>query len=201
MAKNFLIGIDEVGRGPVAGPVTVCAFKISADFYKKLEAENFFEKLRDSKKLSQKKREEWFKKLKQLSLDNSQDVAFSVLSKTAKQIDHYGISNCIKKLIIENLEKISAAETDQIFLDGSLSAPEKFLNQETIIKGDEKIPVISFASIMAKVTRDYYMTRIAEKFPEYNFEKHKGYGTKIHMDNIKKHGVSEMHRLTYLKNI
>jgi len=200
MVKSYIIGIDEVGRGPVAGPVTVCAFKISTDFYDKLQADNFFEKLRDSKKLSIKKREEWFKKLKQLSLDNPQDLSFAVLSKTAMQIDRFGISNCIKKLISEDLEKINAAEKDQIFLDGSLSAPDKFLNQETIIKGDEKIPVIACASIMAKVTRDYYMTRIAEKFPEYGFEQHKGYGTSKHMEAIKKHGTSAMHRLTYLKN-
>ena len=196
---NFLIGIDEVGRGPVAGPVTICAFKILESKYEKLLAENFFDKLRDSKKLSEKKREEWFAKFAEL--EKQKIIEYSCLSKTAGDIDAIGISICIQKLIAETLQELKVTPTDKIFLDGSLNAPAEFPNQETIIKGDEKIPVISCASIIAKVLRDRKMTEFHGEFPEYGLDQHKGYGTSKHMEAIKKHGVSKIHRLTYLKNI
>jgi ribonuclease HII len=199
MNSQYLIGIDEVGRGPVAGPVTVCAFKILEGEYEKLLAENFFDKLRDSKKLSLKKREEWFEKFAEL--EKQKIIEYSCLSKTASEIDSIGISICIQKLIEENLIAVKADSKDKIFLDGSLNAPAEFINQETIIKGDEKIPVISCASIIAKVLRDRKMTEFDAEFPEYGLDKHKGYGTAKHMEAIKKHGVSKIHRLTYLKNL
>ena len=199
MTENFLIGIDEVGRGPVAGPVTICAFKILESEYEKLLAENFFDKLRDSKKLSEKKREEWFAKFAEL--EKQKIIEYSCLSKTAGDIDAIGISICIQKLIAETLQELKVAPTDKIFLDGSLNAPAEFPNQETIIKGDEKIPVISCASIIAKVLRDRKMTEFHAEFPEYGLDQHKGYGTSKHMEAIKKHGVSKIHRLTYLKNL
>ena len=199
MIGNFLIGIDEVGRGPVAGPVTICAFKILESEYKKLLAENFFDKLRDSKKLSEKKRKEWFAKFAEL--EKQKIIEYSCLSKTAGDIDAIGISICIQKLIAETLQELKVAPTDKIFLDGSLNAPAEFPNQETIIKGDEKIPVISCASIIAKVLRDRKMTEFHAEFPEYGLDQHKGYGTSKHMEAIKKHGVSKIHRLTYLKNL
>jgi len=199
MNSQYLIGIDEVGRGPVAGPVTICAFKISESEYKKLLSENFFDKLRDSKKLSEKKREEWFSKF--VELEKQKIIEYSCLSKTAGDIDAIGISICIQKSIAETLQELNATSTDKIFLDGSLNAPAEFPNQETIIKGDEKIPVISCASIIAKVLRDKKMTEFHAEFPEYGLDGHKGYGTSKHMEAIKKHGVSKIHRLTYLKNI
>jgi ribonuclease HII len=196
---NFLIGIDEVGRGPVAGPVTICAFKILESEYKKLVGQKFFDKLKDSKKLSEKKREEWFAKFAEL--EKQKIIEYSCLSKTAGDIDAIGISICIQKLIGETLQELNAAPTNKIFLDGSLNAPAEFSNQETIIKGDEKIPVISCASIIAKVLRDRKMTEFHAKFPEYGLDQHKGYGTSKHMEAIKKHGISAIHRLTYLKNL
>jgi len=199
MNSQYLIGIDEVGRGPVAGPVTICAFKILENEYEKLLAENFFDKLRDSKKLSEKKREEWFAKFAEL--EKQKIIEYSCLSKTAGDIDAIGISICIQKLIAETLDELNATPIDKIFLDGSLNAPAEFPNQETIIKGDEKIPVISCASIIAKVLRDRKMTDFHAEFPEYGLDKHKGYGTSKHMEAIKKHGVSKIHRLTYLKNL
>lgn len=199
MTENYLIGIDEVGRGPVAGPVTICAFKILKSEYEKLGAVKFFDKLRDSKKLSEKKREEWFAKFAEL--EKQKIIEYSCLSKTAGDIDAIGISICIQKLIAETLQELNTAPTDKIFLDGSLNAPAGFPNQETIIKGDEKIPVISCASIIAKVLRDRKMNEFHSEFPEYGFDQHKGYGTSKHMEAIKKHGVSKIHRLTYLKNI
>lgn len=199
MTTRYMIGIDEVGRGPVAGPVTICAFKILEGEYEKLLAENFFDKLKDSKKLSEKKREEWFAKF--VELEKQKIIEYSCLSKTAGDIDTIGISICIQKLIAETLQELKVTPTDNIFLDGSLHAPVEFLNQETVIKGDEKIPVISCASIIAKVLRDRKMTEFHGEFPEYGLDAHKGYGTSKHMEAIKKHGVSKIHRLTYLKNI
>ena len=199
MNSQYLIGIDEVGRGPVAGPVTVCAFKILESEYEKLLAENFFDKLKDSKKLSLKKREEWFEKFTEL--EKQKIIEYSCLSKTANDIDSIGISICIQKLIEENLITLNADPKDKIFLDGLLKAPAKFFNQETVIKGDEKIPVISCASIIAKVLRDREMTKFDVEFPEYGLDTHKGYGTAKHLEAIKKHGLSKIHRATYLKNI
>jgi ribonuclease HII len=88
-----------------------------------------------------------------------------------------------------------------LFLDGGLKAPKEYVNQQTIIKGDELHPVISCASIIAKVSRDNLMTKYGEEFPEYGFEKHAGYGTKAHYEAIKKHGMIALHRKSFLKNL
>lgn len=199
MDKGFLVGIDEVGRGPVAGPVTVCGFKISLKNYQKLEKQKFFSEIKDSKKCSEKKRKEWFAKFAEL--EKQKIIEYCCLSKSAKQIDKIGISKCIKELIKNILKDINANSTDQILLDGSLKAPDEFSNQQTIIKGDEKIPVISCASIIAKVLRDKKMVELDRIIPGYGLSKHKGYGTKKHLESIRKMGLSEIHRVTYLKNL
>lgn len=192
---THIVGIDEVGRGPLAGPVTLCACKITHNFDL-----TQFDGIKDSKKLSAKKRDEWFLKISQLKSKGELDFAYSFIS--AKEIDDNGIAPAIKKALEECLEalELEHAKT-QILLDGSLHAPEKFSIQETIIKGDEKIPLISAASIVAKVMRDMYMTEQGTLYPEYGFEKHKGYGTEAHIKAIKKHGISTLHRKTFLKNI
>jgi ribonuclease HII len=116
-------------------------------------------------------------------------------------IDKRGIVYAIKFGMNKCLEKLGAKVGDKIFLDGSLRAPVEFTNQETIIKGDEKVAVISLASICAKVTRDKYMKNLGEKYPEYKFEVHKGYGTKAHYDVINKYGLTEVHRQSFLKGL
>lgn len=199
MNNDFLIGIDEVGRGPVAGPVTVCGFKISLRNYEKLDKEKFFAGIKDSKKLSEKKREEWFTKFTELK--KQKVIEYCCLSKSAKEIDKVGISKCIKELITDILKDLNVNLKDQILLDGSLKAPDEFFNQQTIIKGDEKIPVISCASIIAKVLRDKKMMELDKTIPGYDFSKHKGYGTKKHLESIRNTGLSEIHRITYLKNL
>ncbi len=200
------IGIDEVGRGPLAGPVTLCAFGVQMsdrDFKKSFSKKYPNIKLDDSKKLTEKKRKEIDLILRK---DN---YKFFIKSKSAKDIDQLGIAVCIRK-IIENLLKnfikslnISEGEV-AILLDGGLKAPLQFTNQETHIKGDAKFAVISCASILAKVYRDEYMRNLSRKdrnLAKYSFEIHKGYGTKKHIESIRKNGISSEHRKTFLKNI
>lgn len=189
------MGIDEVGRGPLAGPLTVCACKVpyTFDF-------SHFKGIKDSKKLSPKKREGWFAKISDFRARGELDFALSSVPST--EIDEMGVAFAIKKALSRVLETMSLApESTLIKLDGALRAPEKFLFQETIIKGDEKIPIISAASIVAKVTRDRHMEEQARLYPEYSFEKHKGYGTSEHFKLIHKYGLSPIHRKSFCKNV
>ncbi len=192
---RYIIGIDEVGRGPLAGPVTVGAVLISRN----LKLPNF--KLRDSKKLSQKKREEWFRYIK-----SNPEIYFATASVSAKIIDKIGIKKATARALSRALSQAllsshSRIEGIEIMLDGLLYAPKKYINQKTIIKGDEKIPAISLASIAAKVTRDKKMVKLSKKYIGYGFEFHKGYGTKKHYEMIDKYGISKIHRKSYLKNL
>jgi ribonuclease HII len=194
---RFIIGIDEAGRGPLAGPVAVGAVLVSRDFDSSLVAEI---KNKDSKKLSSQKREIWFQKIKDWKKQGLLKYHVALMSNTI--IDTKGISYAIKKGIKECLHKLQAHNFEcEILLDGSLKAPEAFIFQKTIIKGDEKHFQISLASIAAKVIRDRKMEQIAYKFPEYLFEVHKGYGTDIHRKMIKKYGPSKAHRKSFLTNI
>ena len=166
--------------------------------YKRFKKENKNLAGRDSKKLSEKKREEWFEQIQGKALDMESAVAFS----SNKVIDTKGIVKAIEMAI----EKIFAGfkkrpEECLVLLDGNLKAPKEFKNQKTIIKGDEKEPVISLASIVAKVSRDRYIVKLSEKYPEYCFEKHKGYGTKLHYEMIKKHGLCNIHRRSFLRKL
>ena len=190
--KQYFVGIDEVGRGPLAGPVCVCSFVWFGErFPKELNG------IKDSKKLTEKKREEWFGKLNTFKKDGMCDFVFA--SKTAKHIDRYGISFSIKKCIEQTLSNLSVDSKNTIvLLDGGLKAPKEFVNQETIIKGDTKEFVIGADSIIAKVTRDNFMKRQSKNFPEYGFEIHKGYGTLKHRIIIKKKGLTSLHRNTYI---
>jgi ribonuclease HII len=189
-----IVGIDEVGRGPIAGPVAVCSFRCKPDFFESL---NIKTPLRDSKKLSKKQREEWFVYLKKAKGEGVCDYSVSFVS--AESIDKFGIVPAIKKALKVSLEKV-ASTPDEVFvyLDGGLEAPDEFTNQETTIKGDELYPVISCASIIAKVSRDTIMTIHAKEYPDYGFEKHVGYGTKAHYEAIKTHGVTPLHRKSFL---
>lgn len=191
---QYLVGIDEVGRGPIAGPVTLGIFAIDKKSIKKLEGFLKEISLKDSKQLSHNKRVEIFKLVKK------HKFIFSTVSLGANHVDKDGISKCIKKSISKLLKKYNCKNT-HVRLDGSLRAPEDFIYQETIIKGDEKDPLIALASIMAKVTRDKYMVKLLSKYPKYGFEKHKGYGTKEHRNAIKQWGICDVHRRSYCSNI
>lgn len=192
---NKIIGIDEVGRGPIAGPVAVCAFLCSADFFASVEIKI---PLRDSKKLTKKQRQEWFLYLKECKKNNLCDYHVSYVS--SEMIDNFGITKAIQKALNSSLLKVATDESISIYLDGGLKAGEGYVNQQTIIKGDELHPVISCASIIAKVSRDKVMALHGKEYPEYGFEKHSGYGTKAHYEAIKKNGTTPIHRKTFLKN-
>ncbi len=188
------IGIDEAGRGPLAGPVAVGAFLFRAGLTSEIKKMPI--PLRDSKKLTEIQREIWFAKILEWQKEGKAD--FSVSFAAASAIDKIGISQCIKNSLAKSLEKIYMKDCI-ILLDGGLKAPEKYKNQKTIIKGDEKEPAISLASICVKVLRDRLMKKYAKKFPNYGLEKHKGYGTAKHYENIRLFGVCSLHRKSYLK--
>lgn len=194
---KYIIGIDEAGRGPLAGPVSIGVFAVEKKYAKKV-----LSRANDSKKLSEKIREEIFSEIKVLLKEKKCFYDVSLVSE--KIIDTKGISFAIKKGLAKSLKKV-LKEIDRmpdevsVFLDGSLYAPKEFIKQKTIIKGDSLVPVIGMASIMAKVTRDRYMVRIAKKYPQYGFEIHKGYGTLAHRKAIKKYGISNIHRKTWIK--
>lgn len=194
-----IIGIDEVGRGPIAGPVAVCAYMAKKQIKMPLQKNGEKLKLRDSKKLSRERREEWFAHMEEWKAEGVCD--FHVCMVSAREIDKNGIAPAIRKAVAVCLEKINADPKTLILLDGGLKAPAQFKSQETIIKGDESEPVISLASIAAKVTRDRYMFKQAKKYPKYGFENHVGYGTKEHYKAIKKHGLTPLHRKSFLKGL
>lgn len=201
---KWLIGIDEVGRGPLAGPVAVCAAMVRADFdlswIKKHKP-----KLTDSKGLSEAAREQWNKTLQVLIKKGNLHFALSYAS--AKEIDKKGIAVCIRSLINKNLKKLKVKQKNLsnknslILLDGGLKAPEEYIFQKTIIKGDVKKPIISFASIIAKVARDSLMKKLSKIHKDYGFEKHKGYGTLAHRIAIKMNGPSVVHRKSFISRI
>jgi ribonuclease HII len=196
MSQNleYLVGIDEAGRGPLAGPVAVGMVKTPVDF-----DWNLISGVGDSKKVTPKNREAIFRRAKELKKEGKLD--FTVIMGSAKDIDEKGIAIVIKNAIEKGLKKLKVKpEECFVKLDGALRAPSEF-EQETIIKGDSKELVIGLASICAKVTRDEYMNKQSIIYPEYGFLQHKGYGTQMHREAIAKFGHSPEHRRTYCKNI
>jgi len=194
MKPKSIVGVDEAGRGPLAGPVTVGLVKIPVDFDWEL-----IPGVRDSKKISEKKRDVIYRRV--LELHVQKKLAYVVKSVSAASIDSKGIAPAIRRSIDAGISDLECDPANTfIKLDGSLHAPKEF-QQETIIKGDDKELVIGLASIMAKVTRDRYMIDQDKKYPMYGLAQHKGYGTKAHREAIAQHGFSPIHRQSYCKNI
>lgn len=208
---KYIIGVDEVGRGPLAGPVAVGVVMLKTcptrDRSREIVGPNRVESLkvsamwaqgfRDSKKLSPKKREEWFVKIKQARSEGW--LEYAVVFVAPSVIDRKGIVYAINTALVRALKNIEhEIKCTRVLLDGGLRAPAHYSNQQTIIKGDEKELVIALASIVAKVTRDKRMVALAKKFPAYGFERHKGYGTHAHYEAIKKHGITLHHRKSFL---
>lgn len=182
---KLIAGIDEAGRGPLAGPV-VCACVIMP-----LEKGKIIEGVNDSKKLSAKKREMLFEKILATA------IAYSIIEIDVKTIDEINILNATKLGMKKALEKLKI-KPDIVLIDAVKI--ETDIVQENIIKGDAKSYNIASASILAKVYRDRLMEKLSVEYPEYGFEKHKGYGTKLHIENLKMYGKTPIHRKTFIKN-
>ena len=194
---KWLVGIDEAGRGPLAGPVAVGVAVVPVLFdWTLLSGVN------DSKKLKESKREEVYRRA--LELKRAGKLDFAVCQTSALVIDKIGIVGAVETAMSKALKRLQLREHDcEVRLDGALKAPITYANQKTIIGGDGLEPIIGLASILAKVTRDRYMTRAGNK-PEllnYNLAVHKGYGTKEHRELISLHGLSDIHRRSFCKNI
>ena len=192
---RYLIGIDEAGRGPLAGPVAIGVVMVPRNFdWRSVKG------VKDSKKLSPRARETWCKKIKELKRDGALNFAVSCAS--AVVIDRRGIAPAIRTAIARCLARLDVhPRYSEIRLDGSLKAPEHFVNQKTIIGGDDLEQIIAMASVVAKVRRDRYMERMASRFPAYGFEVHKGYGTLVHRTAIKREGLCELHRVTFCRKL
>src|SRR3989344_506341 len=188
---KYLIGVDEAGRGPLAGPVSVGAVLVP----KKFDVLKIFPDVKDSKLLSPKVREEIYEEV--AARTKAGELKFCVRFADHAYIDAYGITRAVRQAVQKSVSALAPSpEGIEIFLDGLLHAPSKY-HQETIIHGDALIPIISLASVVAKVRRDRLMMKFAEKFPKYGFEIHKGYGTKVHRDAILRFGLCEIHRVSY----
>ena len=220
---RYKIGIDEVGRGCLAGPITVTALAIPEDFDfrifdfdlgihspeidSSLKHVNAKPVLRDSKKLSPKQRHEW-----SLRIKDAPEIMYVTKNIKPSVIDEINIAQAANlaahralKALIANYS-LPIANCD-IYLDGGLYIKNRryqeanFQNAQTIVKGDELIQVVSLASIVAKVHRDSKMKKMSKIYPQYGFHIHKGYATKMHRTAIRKHGISEFHRLSFLKKV
>ena len=183
--KNKVVcGIDEAGLGPLAGPIVVASCIIlNQDMDKEL-----LENINDSKKITEKKREHLFE-----IINNDKNIKYKISIIEASDIDMLGLSNAWKKGVIESI----TPDIDICLIDGIKKVDIENCYIETIVKGDQKSYSIAAASIIAKVTRDRIMRTIHEEFPEYGFNKHFGYGTKFHMDMLKKLGPCKFHRLCF----
>jgi len=185
----FTAGVDEAGRGPLAGPV-VAAAVIQISEFKKKQFSWLYE-INDSKKITEEKREFIFDKL----IEADSPFTVSVGIRDAKRIDEINILQATFECMKEAVSKLLISPT-YILVDGT-NIPNLGIIQEKIIKGDSKCLCIAVASIVAKVTRDRLMRKYDQLYPEYNFKKHKGYGTSEHIQAIKKFGQCDIHRLTF----
>lgn len=198
---KFIIGIDEVGRGALAGPVVVGAAMIPSEG--RISFPRIFGKLKDSKKLSARQRSAWAGYLRR-----RRDILFVTARVYPRGIERMNISKAANHAALRAFERLLRNhhrvwdDIRRIFLDGGLYLgngvqPEK---ARTIIRGDEKITAVKIASIVAKVSRDGSMTRLAKVYREYGFDIHKGYGTASHFRAIRKYGPSPVHRKSFLGN-
>lgn len=202
---KYIIGIDEVGRGSLAGPVAVSAVCVPRAF-RVAARERKIGTLRDSKKLSAAQRERWFE-----YFCSHKKIKYAVAQVHSKAIDAINISRAANRAAGRAFKLLRArhgidVKKCAVFLDGGLYLNSKKASIEeygarTIIKGDEKIIAVKIASIIAKVVRDRGMKKLSKKFPRYSFEIHKGYGTKRHIAAIKRFGPSPVHRLTFLQKV
>jgi ribonuclease HII len=182
---NFIVGIDEAGRGPLAGPVVACACFIPPEMAQE------FADVNDSKKLTEAKREEIFERLQ------SDKIIYGLGSATAAEIDELNILQATFLAMRRAAEKLKNLPNALALVDGPYPAAGLTMQQQPVIDGDALSLSIAAASILAKVTRDRYMCSLDEQYPEYRFSEHKGYGTAKHMAALKKYGPCPEHRKTF----
>lgn len=178
---QYVCGVDEAGRGPLAGPVCAAAVILPKGY--------LIDGVNDSKKLSEKKREQLFDKIKE------EAISYSITLVHQDVIDEINIREATKVAMKKAVEGLDVP-ADYAMIDGNM-LPELSIDADYIIKGDAKSESIAAASILAKVTRDRYMLKMAEKYPQYQFEKHKGYGTKLHYEMLAEYGPCEIHRRSF----
>ncbi len=182
---RLVVGIDEAGRGPLAGPVVAGAVLIDKKYFNLIKKNKL---IKDSKQLSFNQRKQAYDFL-------IKRVKWGIGIISEKQIDRINILNATKKAMIKAVKALKI-KPDFLIIDGNIKLDIK-CNQQGIVKGDVKVLSCSAASIIAKVTRDEIMIKLDKKYPNYNFKKHKGYGTKEHMKNIKKYGLCKIHRKSF----
>lgn len=178
-----IAGVDEAGRGPLACEVYAAAVILPPDIC--------IEGLNDSKKISEKKREKLFDEIREAA------IAYAVATASVEEIDTYNIRNATYMAMNRAIEALGT-KPDYVIVDGDC-IKECTYPHECVVKGDAKSMSIAAASILAKVSRDRHMEEIAKKYPQYGFEKHKGYGTKVHIEALKEFGACEAHRKTFIK--
>lgn len=181
-----ICGVDEAGRGPLAGPVFAAAVI--------LHPGQIIEGANDSKKLSEQKREELFDKICE------QAAAYCIVSVDEAVIDEINILQATYRAMSEAVEGLPITP-DICLIDGNRKPPQIEIPCQTIVKGDGLSASIACASILAKVSRDRFMLELDRQYPQYNFAKHKGYGTQLHIDMLRQYGASPVHRKTFLKKI
>ena len=183
--KNYICGIDEAGRGPLAGPVVVASVILPKD--------SMIEGVNDSKKISEKKRERIYEEI------IKEAISYGVGIINQNEIDEINILNATKKGLTESIRQLKC-KPDVILVDALEKIDTLGIPYKSIIKGDAKCYSIAAASIIAKVTRDRIMRQWDEVYPVYGFQKHKGYGTASHIQAIKENGICPLHRKTFVKN-
>lgn len=187
MGYKCVCGIDEAGRGPLAGPVFAACVVLPRNF--------MIDGVDDSKKLTEKRRDLFYDEI------ISKAKAYFIATASVKEIESVNILKATFLAMKRAYEGVrEKLEVDIALIDGN-KTPDLPIKTMPIVKGDSLSESIACASILAKVSRDRYMVKIAEKYPEYHFEKHKGYGTKLHIQALKEYGPSEIHRLSFLKKI
>ena len=182
---QLIAGVDEAGRGPLAGPVVAAAVI--------LDDKNFIREVNDSKKLSEKKREELFE------IILNQAISYGIAEAGVEKIEEINILHASLSAMKMAVDKLNPAP-DIILVDGNKLFVTK-ITAHSIVKGDAKSYSIGAASILAKVRRDSIMRKAAEKYPEYGWERNKGYGTKEHIEAIRKYGITPLHRKKFLRKI
>lgn len=196
--SGYVIGVDEAGRGPLAGPVTAAAVLMPINF--KLKTDNPGTGIRDSKKYSENQRDQWFSYIEK---DNRLSFEFSsVWPRRIEKINIFEAASLAATRSVKRLVERRGLEFDdlKIILDGSLKLKIRDIDYKVIIRGDETEDSIKMASIVAKVKRDSSMKRIHRKYNKYKFKKNKGYGTQEHRDALKEYGPCQYHRRTFIKN-